>query len=147
MKIDPGYRPVGQDRLRDNTAGRPVQAKSFADAMLQQNGNRTREELAQKLQDIQAQGERLARSMTVRELKAYKAMVKQFLELTVRRGVGIKDVRSMDRRGRIKRHKLLDEVDESLLAMAEELLQSEQGRMQLLQSVGDIRGMLINLLF
>lgn len=85
--------------------------------------------------------------MTVRELKAYKAMVKQFLELTVRRGVGIKDVRSMDRRGRIKRHKLLDEVDESLLAMAEELLQSEQGRMQLLQSVGDIRGMLINLLF
>ncbi|MCM3750019.1 YaaR family protein [Paenibacillus pasadenensis] len=147
MKIDPGYRPVGQDRLRDNGAGRPVQAKSFADVMHQQNGNRTREELQQKLQDIQAQGERLARSMTVRELQTYKAMVKQFLELTVRRGVGIKDVRTMDRRGRIKRHKLLDEIDESLLAMAEELLKNEQGRMQLLQSVGDIRGLLINLLF
>ncbi|QJC50167.1 YaaR family protein [Paenibacillus albicereus] len=147
MKIDPGYRPLGQDRVSGSGSGRAVQPKSFADVMQQQNGSRTREELQQKLQDIQAQGDRLARSMTVRELQTYKAMVKQFLELTVRRGVGIKDVRSMDRRGRIKRHKLLDEVDESLLAMAEELLQTEQGRMQLLQSVGDIRGLLINLLF
>ena len=74
-------------------------------------------------------------------------MVKQFLELTVRRGIGIKDVRSMDRRGRIKRHKLLDEIDEGLLSMADELLQSEEGRLELLQRIGDIRGMLINLLF
>jgi uncharacterized protein YaaR (DUF327 family) len=147
MKIDPGWRPLGQDRARDNAAGRPVQSKSFADAMRYQDQSRSREELEQKLQDIQLQGERLARSMTMRELKAYKAMVKQFLELTVRRGIGIKDVRSMDRRGRIKRHKLLDEIDESLLVMADELLLSEQGRMEMLQRVGDIRGLLINMLF
>ncbi|MGU3474031.1 YaaR family protein [Paenibacillus sp. D51F] len=147
MKIDPGWRPLGQDRARDSAAGKPVQSKSFADAMRYQDQSRSREELEQKLQDIQQQGERLSRSMTMRELKAYKAMVKQFLEMTVRRGVGIKDVRSMDRRGRIKRHKLLDEIDESLLAMADELLLSEQGRMELLQRVGDIRGLLINLLF
>ena len=147
MKIDPGWRPLGQDRAQSSNAGRMVQPKAFADVMQHQDQNRTREELQQKLQDINQQGERLARSMTMRELKAYKSMVKQFLELTVRRGIGIKDVRSMDRRGRIKRHKLLDEIDEGLLAMADELLQSEEGRLELLQRVGDIRGLLINLLF
>ncbi len=93
------------------------------------------------------QGDRLARSMTVRELKAYRMMVKRFLEDTVRRGVGIKESRGWDRRGRGKRYKLLDEVDAALLAMADELLETEQGKIELLQKIGEIRGMLINLVF
>ncbi|MNW32744.1 hypothetical protein D3C74_96900 [compost metagenome] len=93
------------------------------------------------------QGDRLARSMTVRELKAYKVLVKRFLEETVRRGVSMKDTKGWDRRGRSKRYKLIDEVDSILLRMAEELLDTEQGKIELLQGVGEIRGMLINLAF
>lgn len=40
------------------------------------------------------QGERLARSMTIRELKAYRLLVKRFLEDTVRRGVTMKEARA-----------------------------------------------------
>ncbi len=93
------------------------------------------------------QGDRLAKSMTVRELKAYRLLVKRFLEDTVRRGVTIKESKGWDRRGRGKRYKLLDEVDSALLAMAEELLETEQGKIELLQKIGEIRGMLINLCF
>ncbi len=103
--------------------------------------------MQQKLQDIQKQGDRLAKLMTVRELKLYRQMVKQFLEDTIRRGVGLKEVRGFDRRGRVKRYKLLDEVDETLVSMAEELLDSEQGRIDLLNKIGEIRGILINLFF
>ncbi|MNI94013.1 hypothetical protein D3C73_1520480 [compost metagenome] len=74
-------------------------------------------------------------------------MVKRFLEDTVRRGVTIKDAKGWDRRGRGKRYKLLDEVDAALLAMADELLETEQGKIELLQRIGEIRGMLINLCF
>ncbi|MFF2484414.1 YaaR family protein [Paenibacillus sp. NPDC058071] len=147
MKIDPGYRPLGQNRASNDMAARPVQMKSFADAMIQQDAQRTHEELQQKLQDIHNQGDKLARMMTVRELKLYRQMVKRFLEDTVRRGVGIKDIRGFDRRGRIKRYKLLDELDEALIAMAEELLETEQGRLELLGKLGEIRGMLINMFY
>ncbi|WP_020620806.1 YaaR family protein [Paenibacillus daejeonensis] len=147
MKINPGFRPLGQDRARADLGPRPVEAKSFADVMGQQDQQRTQEQLQRRLQDIHLQGERLARSMTVRELKLYRQMVKQFLEDTVRRGIGLKDTKGWDRRGRTKRYKLLEEVDAALVLMAEELLESEDGRIQLLQRIGEIRGMLINLFF
>ncbi|CAH1222753.1 hypothetical protein PAECIP111893_04897 [Paenibacillus plantiphilus] len=147
MKINPGWRPLGQDRARTDHGAKPVQMRNFADVMSHQDEQRTMEQLQQKLQDIHNQGERLTRSMTVRELKLYRQMVKQFLEDTLGRGVGLKETRGFDRRGRTKRYKLLDELDSALIAMGEELLESEEGRMELLAKIGDIRGMLINLFF
>ncbi|MBD2848333.1 YaaR family protein [Paenibacillus sp. IB182496] len=147
MKINPGFRPLGQDRLRTDGGARQAQTPNFADIMGQQEQERTKEQLQRKLQDIHLQGERLAKSMTVRELKLYRQMVKRFLEDTVRRGVGLKETRGWDRRGRTKRYRLLEEVDEALLRMGEELLETEEGRIDLLQRVGEIRGLLINFLF
>lgn len=126
---------------------RPVASQSFADLMQQQEEGRTQEELKRKLEDIRLQGDRLARSMTVRELVQYRQMVKDFLENTVKRGIGLKETRGWDRRGRGKRYKLLEEVDAMLVSMGEELLQSEEGRIELLRKVGEIRGMLINFVF
>ncbi|MEV5030843.1 YaaR family protein [Paenibacillus sp. LPE1-1-1.1] len=147
MKIDQGFRPLGQNRANNDASTKQVQPKNFADVMIQQDADRTQEQLQQKLQDIHRQGERLARIMTVRELKLYRQMIKQFLEDTIRRGVVLKEVKGFDRRGRIKRYKLLDEIDATLVAMAEDLLDSEQGRIDLLNRIGEIRGLLINLLF
>ncbi|REE66519.1 hypothetical protein A8990_15042 [Paenibacillus taihuensis] len=147
MKINPGWRPLGQDRARPDLGAKPMAPKNFADVMNFQDEQRTIEELQLKLQDIHNQGERLSRSMTVRELRLYRQMVKQFLEDTVRRGVGMKETRGFDRRGRTKRYKLLEELDSNLLLMGEELLESEEGRLELLQKIGDIRGILINLFF
>ncbi|MBW5449067.1 DUF327 family protein [Cohnella sp. CFH 77786] len=132
---------------RGETANRPAPSNNFADLMQQQEEGRTQEELQRKLEDIRLQGDRLTRSMTVRELVLYRQMVKSFLEDTVRRGIGLKDTKGWDRRGRGKRYKLLEEVDAMLVSMGEELLQSEEGRIDLLSKVGEIRGMLINLVF
>jgi hypothetical protein len=147
MKIDQGFRPLGQNRASNDASAKQVQPRSFADVMVQQDADRTQEQLQQKLQDIHRQGDRLAKVMTVRELKLYRQMIKQFLEDTIRRGVVLKEVKGFDRRGRIKRYKLLDEIDASLVLMAEDLLDSEQGRIDLLNKIGEIRGLLINLLF
>jgi uncharacterized protein YaaR (DUF327 family) len=147
VKIDQGFRPLGQNRTNNEVSNKQIQPRSFADVMVQQDADRTQEQLQQKLQDIHRQGDRLARVMTVRELKIYRQMIKQFLEDTIRRGVVLKEVKGFDRRGRIKRYKLLDEIDETLVSMAEDLLDSEQGRIDLLNRIGEIRGLLINLLF
>ncbi|WP_438448927.1 YaaR family protein [Gorillibacterium sp. sgz5001074] len=148
MKINPGWRPLGQEIRRTESAPSPaVEGKSFSDNLRQQDERAGQEQLNKLLEQIHLQGERLSKSMTVRELRQYKLLIKQFLEETARRGVGLKDTRGWDRRGRTKRYKVLDEIDEHLLAMADELLETEQGKIEILYRVGEIKGMLINLSF
>ncbi|MEC0243785.1 YaaR family protein [Paenibacillus dokdonensis] len=147
MKINPGFRPIKSELQVTDGSTKPVQQKSFMDVMQQQSANASQEELGRQFKEIQMQGDRLARAMTIRELKAYRLLVKRFLEDTVRRGVTMKEARGWDRRGRGKRYKLLDEIDSALLGMADEMLDSEQGKIDLLQRIGEIRGMLINLAF
>ncbi|GAB6927999.1 hypothetical protein JCM10914A_19820 [Paenibacillus sp. JCM 10914] len=147
MKINPGFRPMKSELpVQDNNA-RPVQQRSFSDMMQKQGERATHEELNRQMREIALQGDRLASTMTVRELKAYKLLVRRFLEETVRRGVKMKETRGWDRRGRGKRFNVIDEIDAALLAMADDLLGTEQGRIDLLNKVGEIRGMLINLVF
>ncbi|AOZ92837.1 YaaR family protein [Paenibacillus crassostreae] len=147
MKINPGYRPIKSEIPITDTNAKPIQQKSFSDVIQQQGHHASQEELGRRVKEIQMQGDRLARSMTIRELKTYRMMIKRFLEDTVRRGVTMKETRGWDRRGRGKRYKLIDELDAALLAMADELLESEEGKIALLEQMGEIRGMLINLSF
>ena len=147
MKIQPGLYPVNKSLQRGEIANRPAPSQSFGDLLQQQEEGRTQEELKRKLEDIRLQGDRLTRSMTVRELVLYRQMVKSFLEDTVKRGIGLRETKGWDRRGRGKRYKLLEEVDAMLVGMGEQLLQTEEGRIDLLHKVGEIRGILINLVF
>jgi uncharacterized protein len=148
MKINPGWRPLNKEvKLPDNLNSNLVQQKTFSEMMQQNSGKAAESELNKMLEQIQLQGERLSKSMTVRELRQYKLLIKKFLEETARRGVQLRDTKGWDRRGRGKRYKLLEEIDENLLAMADDLLEHEQGRIEILQKIGEIKGMLINLFF
>lgn len=148
MKINPGWRPFGKEIVRsDPSSAQQLQQKSFSDMMQHQDERASQEQLQKILQQIDQQSQRLSKSMTVRELRQYKLLVKQFLEETARRGVQLRDTRGWDRRGRAKRYKLLEEIDTELLGMADDMLESEQGRIDLLHKIGEIRGMLINLAF
>jgi uncharacterized protein YaaR (DUF327 family) len=148
MRINPDLRSFGKNiRVGESANTRQIEQKNFQDFMQDNQDKQSSEQLAERIKQIQQQGDRLAKSMTVRNLRLYKQMIKQFLEDTVKRGVGLKEVHGLDRRGRGKVHKLLDEIDGQLLQMADELLDTEQGRVTLLQCVGEIRGMLLNLRF
>lgn len=147
MKINPGWRPFSGIKLPDSASAPHVQAKNFGDMMQQQEEKANQEQLSRMLEQIHVQGDRLLKSMTVRELRAYKLLVQRFMEETARRGVVIKETRGWDRRARGKRYKILDEIDGKLLEMADDMLQSEQGRIDILNKVGEIRGLLINFLY
>lgn len=148
MKINPGIRSFGNEPLRGETGtGASASARPFSGFLREERTAATKDELARRMDLIARQGERLARSMTVRELREYKTLVQRFLEDTVRKGVGLKETRGWDRRGRTKRYQLLDEIDKTLVEMADELLDTEAGRLELLGKLGEIRGLLINLFF
>ncbi|GFZ99876.1 hypothetical protein GCM10008018_52710 [Paenibacillus marchantiophytorum] len=148
MKINPGWQPIGKNvKVNENVPPAQMAPRNFSEIMQQQDEKFTQEQLSKMVQQITLQGDRLSRGMTVRELLQYKLLIKQFLEETARRGVNLRDTKGWDRRGRSKRYKLLEEIDQELLALADELLESEQGRIEILHRIGEIRGMLINLLF
>jgi hypothetical protein len=147
MKINPGWRPLGGLKMTDNVNHQQIPQKGFSDMMSQQDEKATLEQLNRMLDRIDKQAQRLAKSMTVRELRQYKLMVKQFLEDTARRGIQLKDTKGWDRRGRSKRYKLLEEIDAHLVAMADNMLENEQGRIDILAKIGEIKGLLINYFF
>ncbi|MEC0228886.1 MULTISPECIES: YaaR family protein [Paenibacillus] len=148
MKINPGWQPIGKNvKVNENVPPPQMAPRNFSDIMQQQDEKFTQEQLSKMVQQITLQGDRLSRGMTVRDLLQYKLLIRQFLEETARRGVNLRDTKGWDRRGRSKRYKLLEEIDQELLSLADELLESEQGRIDILQKIGEIRGMLINLLF
>lgn len=148
MKIIPGMRPFSNDiKPVDNSTNAQVRQKTFSELMHHHDQKATSDELQKILAEIHRQGERLAKSMTLRELNQYKLLVKKYLEETARRGVRLRESTGWDRRGRGRKYKLLEEIDAVLLGMADELLEQESGRIELLNKIGEIRGMLINLLY
>lgn len=148
MKINPGYRSIPKELSRTDTpAHSPLTSKPFSDMMQQQEHKSSHDQLRRMLEQIDMQGQRLAKSMTVRELRAYRQMVKKFLDDTVRRGITMKDTKGWDRRGRGKRYKIIDEIDRSLVELGDHMLENEQGRLEVLGRIGEIRGLLINLIF
>lgn len=148
MKINSGWRPLNKEPIRnDSNAGTNSLSRPFSGFLREEREAVTQEELMRRMEQIHLQGERLSRSMTVRELREYKVLVKRFLEETARKGIGLRETRGWDRRGRTKRYQLLEEIDAALVSMADELLATESGKIELLAKIGDIRGLLINLFF
>lgn len=148
MKIDPRMRTFGRGSIRpEGSVNASAASKSFSGFLQQERQALTHEELVRRMQLIQQQGERLARSMTLRDLREYKMLVQRFLDDTVRKSIKLKETRGWDRRGRAKRYQLIETLDQTLLSMADELLATEQGRLELLDKMDEVRGLLIHLLF
>lgn len=145
MKINLGMRSLQKGlSIHETPQHNQVKQKSFSDTMQQQQEQTSRQQLQKLFEEIQHQSDLLKSNMTVRELLKYKAMVKKFLEETARKGIEIQHQRTWDRRGRSRRFMLLKEVDQHLIEMAEHLLESEEGRMKLLDKIGEIKGLLVN---
>jgi uncharacterized protein len=148
VKINPGWRPINNDPIRtDNNTNTSAASRTFSGFLREERAAVTQEALMQRMEQIQRQGERLARSMTIRELREYKMLVRRFLEDTARKGVGLRETRGWDRRGRSKRYQILDQLDQALCSLADELIETENGKLELLAKLGEIRGLLVNLTF
>ncbi len=148
MKINPGAPSIHRNALpQDSSAHLTTNQKSFADYMRQQTRLRSQEQLHELLKQIEWKGSLLTRSLTVRDLYEYKRFVREFLDAAVRQGIGLKETRGYNRRGRGKRYVIIEEVDRHLLALTDQMLADESKRLELLHRIGEIRGLLIHLLY
>ncbi|MEC2070601.1 YaaR family protein [Alkalihalophilus marmarensis] len=118
---------------------------SFQEVMGKQRDEKAYEKLSQLMQKIDDQGKVLAESRTVEELRKYKQLVKEFMEDAVQFGLSLEERRGFNRRGRTKIYKIVQEVDRKLLDLTDAVLEKEKKGLQILDMVGEIKGLLVNI--
>ncbi|HHY21297.1 MAG TPA: YaaR family protein [Bacilli bacterium] len=123
----------------------PGASVSFSEVMGKQRDEKAYERINQLMTQIDDQGKALAESRTVEELRKYKQLVKEFMEDAVSLGLQLEERRGFNRRGRTKVYKIVQEVDKKLLDLTNAVLEKQKSGLEILDMVGEIKGLLINI--
>ena len=103
------------------------------------------ERLNSLLEQITNQGERIAQHMDIRDMKRYRGLVKDFLNEVVNRSHKFSRENFLDRRGRHRVYGIIRLVDENLDELAGELVKDEKDHLAILDKIGEIQGLLLDI--
>ncbi|SEQ09624.1 YaaR family protein [Piscibacillus halophilus] len=102
-------------------------------------------QLQQLLKDLTAQGEKVARFRSFQDLAKYKRMVRQFMDEAVQNGLSLEQSRSWSMNGDNRNLTLIKQVDEHLIQLTDDLLDEQKSTIDILDVIGEIKGLLLNL--
>ncbi|MDE3840150.1 DUF327 domain-containing protein [Bacillus methanolicus] len=122
-----------------------TESVSFTEVMSKKRENILYEKMTKMMKEIEDQGKKLSESRTIEDLKKYKKLVKQFMEDAVNNGLKLEEQRGFNRRGRTKVYKIVKEVDKKLIDLTNAVLEKEKKGLEILNLVGEIQGLLINI--
>ena len=123
----------------------PAESISFTEVMGKKREEVLYAKMTKMMQDIEDQGKVLSTSQTVEDLKKYKKLVKEFLDDAVNNGLKLEEQRGFNRRGRTKVYKIVKEVDSKLIDLTNAVLDKEKNGLKILNMVGEIKGLIINM--
>ena len=98
------------------------------------------------MNDITAQGNRIAQHMDIRDMKKYRGLIKDFLNEVVYRSHKFSRENFLDRKGRHRVYGLIRLIDSNLDELARELVKDEKDHIAILSRIGEIRGLLLDIL-
>jgi len=97
------------------------------------------------MEEIEAQGNRLAKHHDIRDMKKYRSLIKGFLNEVVSRSHAFSRENFLDRKGRHRVYGIIRLVDENLDDLAQELVKEESDHLAILSKIGEIRGLLLDI--
>ena len=98
------------------------------------------------LTDSTTQGAALSKHMDIRDMKQYRDLIKDFMNEVVYRSHKFSRENFLDRRGRHRVYGIIRRVDETLDELAQELMKDERDHLKILEKIGEIRGLLLDIL-
>lgn len=104
-----------------------------------------KERLNLLFQDITMQGKKISKHTDVKDMKRYRALIKDFLNEVVNRSHKFSRENFLDRRGRHRVYGIIRLIDKNLDELAEELIKEEKDNITILQKVDEIRGLLLDI--
>ena len=91
------------------------------------------------------QGEKLAKHRDVKDMKKYRGLIKDFLNEIVNRSHEFSRENFLDRKGRHRVYGIIRLVDKNLDELAQELVKDEKDNLSILEKIGEIRGLLLDI--
>lgn len=98
------------------------------------------------MNDITAQGNRISEHMDIRDMKHYRALIKEFLNEVVYRSHKFSRENFLDRKGRHRVYGIIKLIDANLDELASALVEDEKDHLSILSKIGEIRGLLLDIL-
>lgn len=118
---------------------------SFTEVLAEKDYDSQKKALEQALADIDKKGKALVEERTIENLYVYKDMIREFIEEVLEKGLELKERRGFSRSGRTKILRTVSEIDKKLVDLTNIILRREQRELNLLKRVGEIQGLLIDL--
>ncbi len=97
------------------------------------------------MEEITMQGDRLYKRRDVRDMKRYRSLIKEFMNEVVSRSHSFSRENFLDRRGRHRVYGIIRLIDENLDDLAKELVKDEQDNLAILNKIGEIKGLLLDI--
>lgn len=103
------------------------------------------DKLRNLMDEINKQGEKLAKHMDIKDMRKYRGLVKDFMNEVVSNSHEFSRENFLDRRGRHRVYGIVRLVDKNLDDLATELMKEEKDHLTILNKVGEIRGLLLDI--
>lgn len=103
------------------------------------------ERLNLMFEDITMQGEKIAKNKNVKDMLKYRTLIKDFLNEIINRSHKFSRENFLDRRGRHRVYGIIRLIDENLDALAAELMKEEKDNISIMNTIGEIRGLLLDI--
>lgn len=97
------------------------------------------------MEEITMQGDKLAKRRDVKDMKHYRSLVKEFMNEVVTHSHSFSRENFLDRRGRHRVYGIIRLVDENLDQLAQELMKDEKDNLAILNKIGEITGLLLDI--
>ncbi len=101
--------------------------------------------LANMMEEITRQGDKLAKHRDIKDMKRYRALIKDFMNEVVNRSHAFSRENFLDRKGRHRVYGIIRLIDENLDQLAQELVKDEKDNLAILSKIGEIRGLLLDI--
>lgn len=98
------------------------------------------------MKEIEEEGQRIARHKDIRDMKRYRAKIKEFMNEITTHSYSFSRENFLDRKGRHRVYGIIHLVDEDLDQLAKALMAEEKDHLEILRLIDDIRGMLIDII-
>lgn len=117
----------------------------FKQLVQSQTDQLKKHELKQLMDEISKQGDKLARFRSFRDLVRFKHLIKGFLEKTVYDGLKVCSSYSISLQGDGKQLNIIKQIDEKLIELTDHMMNQEKKSVNILEIVGEIKGLLVNI--
>ena len=104
------------------------------------------ETLTRMIEEITDQGNKISNHMDIRDVRVYRTMISEFLGEIVANSHKFSRDNFLDKRGRHRVYGIVRLVNQKIDELARELIKSERNHLEILEKVGEIQGLLLDII-